>query len=158
MVRYWVPRSSCCAWCCVQAWKQQGEFTCLEIFWIKPRHVLNGSGLRHVFAFASISRPWKAIRCQIACRMLQLYCSISSILTTWLKAALRVVMLLVLLMCSSIRGDIMCACVFFLGGGRGGERVSYFTGANWLSLDRISLRPHGCVFSLKYHLQHIRLF
>ena len=68
--------------------------------------------------------------------MLQLYCSISSILTTWLKAALRVVVLLVLLMRSSIRGDFMCVSVcvcffFFFGGGGGvGERVSYFTGAN----------------------------
>ena len=62
--------------------------------------------------------------------MLQLYCSISSILTTWLKAALRVVVLLVLLMRSSIRGNFMCVSVCVGGGGGVGERVSYFTGAN----------------------------
>ena len=61
--------------------------------------------------------------------MLQLYCSISSILTTWLKAALRVVVLLVLLMRSSILSDFMCVSVCVWGGGVG-ERVSYFTGAN----------------------------
>ena len=59
--------------------------------------------------------------------MLQLYCSISAFLSTWLKAALRVVVLLVLLVRSSIRGDFMCVCEC-LGGV--GERVRYFTGAN----------------------------
>ena len=62
--------------------------------------------------------------------MLQLYCGISAILTTWLKAALRVVMLLVLLIRSSIRGYFVCVCVCVLGGGGGGGKVSYFTGAN----------------------------
>ena len=53
--------------------------------------------------------------------MLQLYCSISSILTTWLKAALRVVVLLVLLMRSSILSDFMCVSVCVWGGGGGGK-------------------------------------
>ena len=66
--------------------------------------------------------------------MLQLYCGISAILTTWLKAALRVVMLLVLLIRSSIRGYFMCVCVCFFWGGGVGER--------WVTLQVLIDTPH----------------
>ena len=87
--------------------------------------------------------------------MLQLYCSISAFLSTWLKAALRVVVLLVLLVRSSIRGDFMCVrvcvCVSRGGGGKGAllnrcQLTHPGPGGSWLCVSsEISFTTHKTI-------------